>query len=325
MLIGMFYPACHDCRCAHGVRLSLSQHTALSTAPAALPGLYFIHLSLISPLQLDSPPPFTDQLLTNVNPTNSLLHRDPDPSAATELAERHDEIKLLANTLCSCSDSRPCPSDCIRYECGSCFISYAESRSELQPPWHLYGSSLHGHHLLLTLLRLLLSPMTPDPFGKQKESLWPTVWWSFISLCRRFTPFALFFFFAMAAPAPLVLMEKRRGCGREGTQEWLGHWWYTTHSVLKDTDKDSRLNGNKWPALHAALLFMYSVSYLCLVYMCHYCWSKLTCYKWIKPHFPLSGAATISGARLFWKSIQLLTVETINFYNKDNKQVWFID
>lgn len=166
--------------------------------------------------------PFTDQLLTNVNLTNLLLHRDPDLSAVTEPAKRYNEIKLLAHTLCSCSHSRPCPSDSIRCECGSCFISYAESRSELQPPWHLYGSSLHGHHLLLTFLHLLLSPMTPDPFWKQKESLWPTVWWSFISLCQRFTPFALFFFSAMAAPAPLVLMEKRRGCGREEGQEWLG-------------------------------------------------------------------------------------------------------
>lgn len=248
--------------------------------------------------------PFTDHLLTNVNLTNVLLHRDLDLSAVTGLAKRYNEIKLLAHALRSCSDSRPCPSDSIRYECGSCFISYAESRSELQPPWHLYGSSLHGHHLLLTFLRLLLSPMTPDPFCKQKESLWPTVWWSFISLCQRFTPLALFFFFAMAAPAPLVLMEKRRGCGREERQEWLGQQWYTTHSVLKDTDKDSRLNGNKWPALHAApslyYVTYYSVSYLCLVYMCHYCWSELTCYKWIKLHFPLSGAATISGAWLFW-------------------------
>lgn len=78
--------------------------------------------------------PFTDQLLTNVNLTNLLLHRDLDLSAVTELAKRYNEIKLLAHTLWSCSDSRPCSSDCIRHECGSCFISYAESRSELQPP-----------------------------------------------------------------------------------------------------------------------------------------------------------------------------------------------
>lgn len=54
-------------------------------------------------------------------------------------------------------------------ECSSDSASYAESRSELRPPPHVYGSSLRGHHLSLTFLHLLLSMMTFDPFREQKE------------------------------------------------------------------------------------------------------------------------------------------------------------